>query len=69
MGEVRVDSDTEAVASLSCLTCSVNSGVYCQSKISFGSSLGDFIVVVGLAKKIRKDCVDAPTQFHNISQE
>jgi hypothetical protein len=37
--------------------------------MSFGFSLGDFIAVIGFANKIRKDFADAPTQFHNISQE
>jgi hypothetical protein len=37
--------------------------------MSFGFSLGDFVAVIGLANKIRKDFADAPTQFNNISQE
>jgi hypothetical protein len=38
-------------------------------KMSFGFSLGDFIAVIGLANKIRKVFVDAPTQFKDISKE
>jgi hypothetical protein len=37
--------------------------------MSFGFSLGDFITVIGLAKKIRKDFADAPTQFKDFSKE
>ena len=37
--------------------------------MSFGFSIGDFIAVIELANKIRKDFVDAPTQFKAISEE
>jgi hypothetical protein len=37
--------------------------------MSFGFSLGDFIAVIGLANKIRKVFVDAPTQSKDISKE
>ena len=37
--------------------------------MSFGFSVGDFIAVIGLANKIRKDFVDAPSQFKAISDE
>jgi hypothetical protein len=37
--------------------------------MSFGSSLGDFIMAIELANKIRKEFVDAPSQFKDISDE
>ncbi|KAH8761909.1 hypothetical protein BGZ57DRAFT_858065 [Hyaloscypha finlandica] len=37
--------------------------------MSFGFSIGDFITVIELANKIRKDFVDAPSQFKAISDE
>jgi len=37
--------------------------------MSFGVSAGDFIAVIELANKIRKDFVDAPSQFKAISDE
>jgi hypothetical protein len=37
--------------------------------MSFGFSIGDFIAVIELANKIRKDFVDAPSQFKAISDE
>ena len=37
--------------------------------MSFGFGVGDFIAVIELAKKIRKDFVDAPSQFKDISDE
>jgi hypothetical protein len=37
--------------------------------MSFGFSVGDFIAVIELANKIRKDFVDAPSQFKAISDE
>jgi len=37
--------------------------------MSFGFGIGDFITVSELAKKIRKDFVDAPSQFKAISDE
>jgi hypothetical protein len=37
--------------------------------MSFGFSVGDFIAVIELAKEIRKDFVDAPSQFKAISEE
>jgi hypothetical protein len=37
--------------------------------MSFGFSVGDFIAVIGLANKIRKDFVDAPSEFKAISDE
>jgi hypothetical protein len=35
--------------------------------MSLGFSVGDFIAVITLANKIRKNFVDAPSQFSNIS--
>jgi hypothetical protein len=37
--------------------------------MSFGISVSDFIAVIELANKIRKDFVDAPGQFKAISDE
>lgn len=37
--------------------------------MSFGFSIGDFIAVGELANKIRKEFVDAPSQFKAISDE
>jgi hypothetical protein len=37
--------------------------------MSFGFSVGDFITVIKLANKIRKEFVDAPSQFRAISDE
>jgi hypothetical protein len=37
--------------------------------MSFGFSIGDFITVIELANKIRKDFVDVPSQFKAISDE
>lgn len=31
--------------------------------MSFGFSIGDFLAVIELAKKIRKDFADAPNEF------
>jgi len=37
--------------------------------MSFGFSVSDFIAVIELANKIRKEFVDAPSQFKDISDE
>lgn len=37
--------------------------------MSFGFSVGDFLAVIELAKRIRKVFVDAPDQFKAISDE
>jgi hypothetical protein len=37
--------------------------------MSFGFSVGDFITAIELANKIRKEFVDAPSQFKDISDE
>jgi len=37
--------------------------------MSFGFSVGDFIAAIELANKIRKEFVDAPSQFKDISDE
>ncbi|KAI5859462.1 hypothetical protein GGS23DRAFT_585518 [Durotheca rogersii] len=37
--------------------------------MSFGFSVGDFLTTVQLAKKVRREFVDAPTQFQAISDE
>jgi hypothetical protein len=37
--------------------------------MSFGFSVGDFIAVIELAKRIRKEFIDAPGQFKDISDE
>jgi hypothetical protein len=38
-------------------------------KMSFGFSIGDAIAVIELANKIRKEFVNAPSQFKDISDE
>jgi hypothetical protein len=37
--------------------------------MSFGFGIGDFIVALELANKIRKDFVGAPSEFKSISDE
>lgn len=37
--------------------------------MSFGLSIGDFVSVITLANKLRRDFVGAPSQFNNISRE
>lgn len=37
--------------------------------MSFGFSVGDFIAVIELANRVRKEFVDAPSQFKAISDE
>jgi hypothetical protein len=37
--------------------------------MNFGYSVGDFIAILQLAKNIRKQFVDAPSQFKAISDE
>ena len=37
--------------------------------MSFGVSIGDFISVLTLANKLRRDFVGAPSQFNSISRE
>jgi hypothetical protein len=37
--------------------------------MSFGFSVGDFLAVIELVKKVRKDFVGAPDQFQQISVE
>jgi hypothetical protein len=37
--------------------------------MSFGFGVGDFLAVIDLAQKIRKEFVGAPTQFKDISNE
>jgi hypothetical protein len=37
--------------------------------MSFGFSVGDFIASIELANKIRKEFIDAPGQFKDISDE
>ena len=37
--------------------------------MSFGFSIGDFIAVTELARKVRKEFADAPRQFEAISDE
>jgi hypothetical protein len=37
--------------------------------MSFGFGVGDFIAAIELAKRIRKEFVDAPSQFNDISTE
>jgi len=37
--------------------------------MSFGFSVGDFIAVIELANKIRKEFVNAPSQFESLGNE
>ena len=37
--------------------------------MSFGFSVGDFIAVLKLANKVRKEFAGAPSQFKSISDE
>ena len=37
--------------------------------MSFGFGIGDFITVLTLANKVRKEFADAPKQFNAISDE
>jgi len=37
--------------------------------MSFGFGVGDFISAIELANKIRKEFIDAPSQFKDISDE
>jgi hypothetical protein len=37
--------------------------------MSFGFSVGDFFAAIELANKIRKEFIDAPGQFKDISDE
>jgi len=37
--------------------------------MSFGFSVGDFIAAIQLANRIRKEFVDAPSQFKAVSDE
>jgi hypothetical protein len=37
--------------------------------MSFGFSVGDFVAAIQLANKIRKEFVDAPSQFEAVSIE
>jgi hypothetical protein len=37
--------------------------------MSFGFSVGDFLAAIELANKIRREFVDAPSQFKAISDE
>ena len=37
--------------------------------MSFGFSIGDFIAAIELTNKIRREFVDAPSQFRAISDE
>ena len=37
--------------------------------MSFGFSVGDFLAVMELTNKIRREFIGAPSQFKNISDE
>jgi hypothetical protein len=37
--------------------------------MSFGFSIGDFLAVIELTNKIRREFIGAPSQFKNISDE
>ena len=40
-----------------------------KTRMSFGFSVGDFIAILQLAIKVRKEFIGAPDQFKNISEE
>jgi hypothetical protein len=46
-----------------------NNGAVLNITMSFGFSIGDFMAAIELANKIRKEFVDAPSQFKDISNE
>jgi hypothetical protein len=37
--------------------------------MSFGFSVGDFLAIIELTTKIRRELIGAPSQFKNISDE
>jgi hypothetical protein len=37
--------------------------------MSFGFSIGDFLAIIELTNKIRREFVSAPSQFKNISDK
>jgi hypothetical protein len=37
--------------------------------MGFGFGVGDFIMAINLANKVRKEFIDAPSQFKDISEE
>jgi hypothetical protein len=39
------------------------------STMSFGFSIGDFVAVIELANRVRKEFVAAPSQFKSLSDE
>jgi hypothetical protein len=46
-----------------------NNRVVLTITMSFGFSVGDFIAAIELAKRIRKEFIDAPDQFKDVSHE
>jgi hypothetical protein len=46
-----------------------NARAVLNATMSFGFSIGDFITVIELANKVRKEFVHAPSQFKAISDE
>jgi hypothetical protein len=40
-----------------------------EDKMSFRSSVGDFLAVIELTNKIRREFISAPSQFKKISDE
>jgi hypothetical protein len=46
-----------------------NSRAVLNITMNFGFSVGDFIAAIELANKIRKEFIDAPGQFKDISDE
>ncbi len=50
------------------LLCSISSALF-KVTMSFGFSVADFLAAIELVNKIRKEFVDAPSQFKDISDE
>ena len=59
----------ECLARLTTRTRPDNDGPLLEVTMSFGFSIGDFIQAIDLANRVRKEFVDAPSQFKGISDE
>jgi hypothetical protein len=59
----------ECFARLTTRIRSDNDGALLEVTMSFGFSIGDFIQAIDLANRVRKEFVDAPSQFKGISDE
>ena len=59
----------ECLARLTKRTYSGNDNALFEVTMSFGFSIGDFVQAIELANRVRKEFVDAPSQFKGISHE